>query len=127
MQSNTLFGSPALPLYNDSKIVEQPADIYHLGDKYVDAFERLAGLAMKTQNPFFAYIPFSHMHTPLAFDEKFKNSSEHGIYGDTLRELDSMVGRIVDTVDRYGQTKNTLLVFTGDNGNWEVKCKYGGK
>ena len=37
-------------------------------------------------------------------------------YGDAVRELDDAIGRILSGVERLGLAKNTLVIFSSDNG-----------
>ena len=74
-------------------------------------------------NPFFLYVPFTAVHLPIREPEKWLNRVPAEIKGDVNRQysacilhLDDAVGRIVDAVDKAGQKKNTLIVFTSDNG-----------
>jgi arylsulfatase A-like enzyme len=41
---------------------------------------------------------------------------ERSDYYAIISHLDSQVGRVLDTLDREGLTKNTLIIFAGDNG-----------
>lgn len=66
--------------------------------------------------PFFLYftpcIPHTHV-TPAA---PFRGTSQAGLLGDALQELDAQVGMILDTLDELKLTDNTLIIFTSDNG-----------
>lgn len=66
--------------------------------------------------PFFLYLAHSMPHIPLAVSEKFKGKSQQGLYGDVIMELDWSVGEIVKVLEENGLTKNTIIVFTSDNG-----------
>ncbi|GAA3576568.1 arylsulfatase [Snuella lapsa] len=83
--------------------------------------------------PFFLYIPLTAPHTPVVPGEIFIGSSEAGIYGDFVSELDWTVGQIVDAVKERGLEDNTIIIFTADNGASkasfpiEYEKKYGHK
>lgn len=68
--------------------------------------------------PFFLYFAHSMPHVPLGVSEKFKGMSEAGLYGDVIMELDWSVGEIMKTLSESGIEKNTLIIFTSDNGPW---------
>lgn len=68
------------------------------------------------EKPFFLYLATTHIHHPFTPAPQFKGSSEAGLYGDFIQELDWMVGEIVSALDKKGLTDNTLIVFTSDNG-----------
>jgi arylsulfatase A-like enzyme len=65
--------------------------------------------------PFFVYFAPNAVHEPIVPGAKF-TGSPLGKYGDFIRELDSSVGQILDTLDRLKLADNTLLIFTSDNG-----------
>ncbi len=67
-------------------------------------------------NPFFLYFASHNIHEPRVPGHKFKGSSECGVYGDVIQELDWSVGEVLKTLDELGLRKNTLLVFISDNG-----------
>lgn len=66
--------------------------------------------------PFFLYLATTNIHHPFTPAPRFINSSKAGRYGDFIHELDWIVGEITQTLDKEGLTKNTLLIFTSDNG-----------
>jgi arylsulfatase A len=72
--------------------------------------------AAAQNNPFFLYFPLTAPHDPVAPAQEFKGSSQAGLYGDYVREVDWTVGRVVDILERAGAAKNTLVIFTSDNG-----------
>ena len=68
--------------------------------------------------PFFLYLPHSMVHVPLFVSDKFEGKSGKGLFGDVVMEVDWSVGEIVDTLRRLNLDKNTLVIFTSDNGPW---------
>jgi arylsulfatase A-like enzyme len=68
--------------------------------------------------PFFLYLPHSMPHVPIAASAKFRGKTEAGLYGDVIMEIDWSVGEIMKTLKQYNLEKNTLVVFTSDNGPW---------
>ncbi|MEQ8790916.1 MAG: sulfatase [Pirellulaceae bacterium] len=75
--------------------------------------------------PFFAYIPHYAVHTPIqarpATVAKFKEKSPGEIHKDPLyagciAELDNGVGMVMRKLAELGLEKNTLVLFTSDNG-----------
>ncbi|GAA4315492.1 sulfatase [Compostibacter hankyongensis] len=71
----------------------------------------------KTQ-PFFLYMAQSMVHVPIAVSDKFKGKSKQGLFGDVMMEIDWSVGQIMKTLKAGGLDKNTLVIFTSDNGPW---------
>ncbi len=74
------------------------------------------------EEPFFVYVPFNAVHTPLeATDEylnRFPNEADkrQQAYNAMTSALDDAVGRIVKALDDTGVDDNTLVIFLNDNG-----------
>ena len=68
------------------------------------------------EQPFFLYLPFNAPHVPITPGVDFKGSSQAGPYGDFIQQLDACVGRITATLAARNLDRNTLIVFTSDNG-----------
>ncbi|XP_069731815.1 arylsulfatase D-like isoform X2 [Phaenicophaeus curvirostris] len=48
--------------------------------------------------------------------EKFLGRSRHGLYGDNVEEMDWMVGRLLDVIEKEGLKNNTFIYFASDHG-----------
>ena len=68
------------------------------------------------ERPFFLYLATTAIHHPFTPHPRFLGTSECGVYGDFIHELDWMVGEIMRTLEEAGQADNTLVIFTSDNG-----------
>ncbi len=68
------------------------------------------------EQPFFLYVPLSAPHTPWLPLPPYVGTTVVGEYGDFTAQVDSVVGQILDAVDRLGITDNTLVILTSDNG-----------
>ncbi len=66
--------------------------------------------------PFFLYYAPNNIHVPLQPTPRFRGKSQCGVYGDFTQELDWSVGELLDALDRKGLAKNTLVIFSSDNG-----------
>ena len=66
--------------------------------------------------PFFLYYAMTSPHNPIVPNEAFLGKSGAGAYGDFVVETDHHVGRILDKLTALGIEKNTLVLFTSDNG-----------
>ena len=66
--------------------------------------------------PFFLYFVPDNIHDPITPNARFKGTSEIGVYGDYIHELDWQVGEVLRTLDRLQLADNTLVIFTSDNG-----------
>jgi len=72
--------------------------------------------AQPKDHPFFLYFTPVAVHAPVTPDKDLAGKSAAGLYGDWIHELDRSVGRILATLDKMGATKDTLVIFTSDNG-----------
>lgn len=68
--------------------------------------------------PFFLYIAHPQPHVPLFVSKNFEDITGNGLYADVITEIDYSVGRVLDKIEESGLTKNTIIVFTSDNGPW---------
>jgi arylsulfatase A-like enzyme len=110
---------PVLPLIegNDKiREIKTLEDQSELTTIYTERAVRFIGQNKK--NPFFIYLAHSMPHIPLAVSGKFKGKSEQGLYGDVIMEIDWSVGEIMKALEKNGMDKNTLVIFTSDNGPW---------
>jgi arylsulfatase A-like enzyme len=80
------------------------------------AVEWISGRASENNTPFFLYLPLTAPHTPILPAEKYLNSSGTNPYGDFVVMVDDMVGRVVEAIEKAGLSKNTIIIFTSDNG-----------
>ena len=71
------------------------------------------------EEPFFIYLALVATHTHITPHETFRGTSELGLYGDYLHELDYHVGEIMETLDELNLADNTIIFFSSDNGGQE--------
>ena len=72
-------------------------------------------------DPFFLYFPLTAPHTPWLPPDEFRGKSKAGYYGDFVVQVDHVVGQVAAALEKTGQTRNTLLIVTSDNGShWPV-------
>ncbi len=69
-------------------------------------------------SPFFLYVPHTFPHIPLAASPRFRGKSPLGLYGDVIEELDWSVGEVMSALRRNNLDRNTLVMFSSDNGPW---------
>ena len=76
--------------------------------------------------PFFLYFAYNVPHTPIQgredlveyFSGKVDRKATHRnpIYAAMVKSLDESVGRVLAAIEKRGLTKNTVIIFTSDNG-----------
>ncbi|MBR9908815.1 MAG: sulfatase [Gammaproteobacteria bacterium] len=82
----------------------------------------------KKEEPFFAYLPYYTVHTPLqAPADKIEKYLKKGIkdksqatYAAMVELMDANVGRILDMLAEEDLAENTLVIFTSDNGGYRM-------
>jgi arylsulfatase len=70
--------------------------------------------------PFFVYFNHSLMHMPVIPRAEFHGKTGQGDWADSLLELDTDFGTLLDLLEELGIADNTVVVFAGDNGPEEV-------
>jgi uncharacterized sulfatase len=113
-----------VPLMRNGEVIEQPVDHTKLTKLYTE--EAVRYIEQNADQPFFLYVAHSLPHIPLARSEEFVNHSAGGMYGDVIEELDWSVGAILDALRSAGIERNTLVLFTSDNGPWLPFRAHGG-
>ena len=107
------------------------------------AAEASAFIAANRDQSFFCYVPMHSVHVPLKTrpellveeqkraaalpppagpreiaegDRTARAVQDHPVYAAMIREMDETVATVLAAVEAAGQTDNTLVVFTSDNG-----------
>ncbi|MBL9127025.1 MAG: sulfatase [Verrucomicrobiales bacterium] len=110
---------PDLPLFDGETIVDPQVDAEDQKDLTTRYTERAVRFVERNRDrPFFLYLAHSMPHVPLFVADKHRGKSKAGLFGDVIAEIDGSVGRILDTLRRHDLEKNTLVIFTSDNGPW---------
>jgi arylsulfatase A len=97
------------PSFNDEEVLELFAE------KAVKYINDVADEARNGQ-PFFLYLALTSPHLPHCTHPDFRGRSECGNYGDFMEETDYRVGQLLDALSKNRLEKNTLVIFTSDNG-----------
>ena len=91
--------------------------------------DRLTTEAIKfikdTKEPFFVYLPYYAVHTPLmgkeVLVEKYKvkggkDGQDNPVFAAMVENVDFNIGRLLDFLDTLKLSANTIVIFTSDNG-----------
>ncbi|MEN8118391.1 MAG: sulfatase, partial [Bacteroidota bacterium] len=108
------FQSPPLPVFKNTDLVEKGPNQDYLTRMWTEA--SVDYICKIKDNPFFLYIAHNMPHTPWHASEDFRGSSQRGLYGDIIQELDWSMGEIVNALKEEGIFENTIIIFTSDNG-----------
>ena len=68
--------------------------------------------------PFFVELALSAPHLPEYPHTPFEGLTKAGPYGDVGMEIDAIVGRLIAKLKALGLDRDTLVIFTSDNGPW---------
>jgi arylsulfatase A-like enzyme len=110
---------PVLPLIEGNEKVGEVRTLADQDKLTTTYTERAVSFINQHKNtPFFLYLPHSMVHIPLGVSDKFRGKSKQGLYGDAMMEVDWSVGEIMKVLESNGLDKNTLIIFTSDNGPW---------
>jgi arylsulfatase A len=115
--TGTIGDSPKPPMWRAGPI---SPDFHH--DEVLSRFTEKSIAYIKAQSaakgtkPFFLYLALASPHTPILPTSTFPGSSRTNAYGDFVLETDAAIGKILDALDELGLAKNTLVIFTADNG-----------
>jgi len=88
-------------------------------DRALDHLCAQAIKQIKSQSgPFFLYFPLTAPHKPCWPARRFQGKSGIGLYGDFVMQVDDVIGQIQAALAEAGKARNTLTVFTSDNGSY---------
>lgn len=76
----------------------------------------IAFIEQRKDQPFFLSIGLFEPHVPRVAEPPFVGTSGSGVRGDVIQQLDWEVGEIMKTLDRLNLAKNTIVIFSSDNG-----------
>lgn len=85
---------------------------HDITEKAIDFMKR----QVKKKKPFFLYLPYSATHYPTRVHPEFDGITGNGSWADLLTQVDTYLGRLVDTIDKLGIAEDTIIIFTADNG-----------
>lgn len=124
--------------YNNPRLSDGPPG-EHLPDRL--ATETAKFIAANRDRPFFAYLSFYDVHTPLMAREDLRKKyqekrqrlglkpawgregdcevrqiQEHAVYAGMVEAMDLAAGKVLAKLDELGLAENTIVIFTSDNG-----------
>jgi arylsulfatase A-like enzyme len=124
--------------YGNPRLSDGP-DGEHLPDRL--ATETVKFIEANRNQPFFAFLSFYSVHTPLMAREDLRKQyeekrarlgleekwgreherdvrlvQEHAVYAGMVEAMDLAVGKVLNSLAELGLADNTLVIFTSDNG-----------
>jgi len=82
--------------------------------------------AVRDNKPFFIWHNSTRMHVWTRLSPKYENSTGYGLYADGMKELDDVVGALLQKIDDLGIANNTIVIFSTDNGAEKITWPDGG-
>jgi len=102
-----------------TRVIPWSEDVSYKEDEVADVTVRKAVdhiHSAAADQPLFLYFASTVPHKPITPAKRFIGTSQCGIYGDFVHELDWQVGELVEALRKTGRLENTLILFTSDNG-----------
>jgi arylsulfatase A-like enzyme len=106
--------------------VAAPVDQTQLTQQYTAHARQFIEQHAGQSKPFFLYLAPHTPHIPLHPQARFVGTSQRGLYGDVVQELDEAVGQLLEALQRLAIDAQTLVVFASDNGAWRTMRAWGG-
>jgi len=72
--------------------------------------------AVQNDKPFFVWHNFTRMHYRTNLSSQYKNATGYGLYADGMKEMDDLVGELLDLLEELKVDENTIVMFATDNG-----------
>lgn len=108
-----------LSLFTAGKGIEftkEDVDFPQLQQRFCARAERF--IEEHAKRPFFLELALSSPHLPNYPPHDHVGTTRAGAYGDVVHEIDSIVGRLMAKLRELDLDRDTLLIFTSDNGPW---------
>ena len=109
-------------LYRNEELIEKKVELEDLTQRYTE--EAMNFIRKNKDKPFFLYLAHTMPHVQLATTDEFKGKSEQGLFGDVIQELDARTGQIIDLLKDLKLDRETIVVYTSDNGPWNNNEEY---
>ena len=106
--------------HRDGTLIEEEG---HVTDLIGQDVVRNIYKAAESSNPFFMYVPFTAPHHPIEEDAKWLDLYKTKIHDPSRRtyaacvtHMDAKIGEFLNALEKTDQFRDTIIVFTSDNG-----------
>ena len=86
-EDNIVASEPALPLYYNSEIIQQPVNITMIPSWYTESALSFINQSVSNNQSFFLYMAFHQTHHPQFASSMFFNTTQRGMFGDAEAEV----------------------------------------
>ncbi len=116
LKDDRIVGNPSFDeegLYRDPTVKRDSVDDFHVKHaiEFIDA-----SLKEDSSRPFFIYLPLNAAHATTLPPARFKGKTKDGSRGDKCLWVDESVGKVLDALDDRSLARDTLVIFSADNG-----------
>ena len=87
-----------------------------MADEFVNQTKKYLKTRKDNKEPFFLYFASQDIHVPRAPHPRFKGKSKLSYRGDAMVQFDWSTGEIMKALEENGLDKNTIVIFSSDNG-----------
>ncbi|XP_058011113.1 N-acetylgalactosamine-6-sulfatase isoform X2 [Ahaetulla prasina] len=117
--------TPNIPVYRDMEMIgryyedikiDRKSGEANLTQMYLQEALDFISSQQASHQPFFLYWAIDATHAPVYASREFLGTSQRGLYGDAVREIDFSIGKILRHLQNLGISNNTFVFFTSDNG-----------
>ena len=102
-----------VPLMHDKAIIEYPVDQSTLTHRYTE--KSIEFIKQNKNQPFFLFLSHHLPHIPIFVSKQFENTYKDP-YANAIHEIDNSLGAILTALKEHSLDKNTVVIFTSDNG-----------
>lgn len=106
--------NPPLPLISGKEVIEEQPDQRTITERYVEKAKVF--IRENKDKPFFLYFAHMHVHLPLYAGAEFLRKSGNGDFGACVEAIDWSLRVILEELRKLDLEKDTLVIFTSDNG-----------
>ena len=127
----SLIGTPGFYDVKETYHNESPVNVNQYFTDYIT--DRSLAFIREKRTPFFLYVAYNAPHYPLEapaelvykYRMRFPDDGLYAIYAAMIERMDQGIGKILNTLDSLDLSKNTLIVFSSDNGPSAEPRTYG--
>jgi arylsulfatase A len=103
---------------NRAGLIAPDYDLEKLDQVFLKKSQEFLEQHAKSQpdKPFFLLHSTNAVHLPSFASQPFQGRTKAGPHGDFIHEFDSLVGELMQTLERLGLAGNTLVMLSSDNG-----------
>ena len=107
---------PDLPTMEGTSIVGYNTDQSRFTTDFTNRAVKFIEKSASQKSPFFLYLAHPMPHVPLFVSDERKGNSGAGLFGDVIQEIDWSVGQVVDAIERFGITRDTIITLAREMG-----------